>query len=319
MSDLTIYEAIINAISSLASESGRPPVAERESPTTIRCGRALAPASLSARQAEGMGLLTSGTFGRTGSGSFLNADRASSMESKLRRRTALLGSTLYRLTWKERATPDGLPISALRASVPRTSGSVSSSSLNTHTHRRLGEPERSRLERYPRHGDETSGWTIEAGSVATTGATRRVDYTFSLGRGARRHDDAEYDRIVADANHLARRLADADLIGPGEEGIQRSGEFVGLGRDPRHSNGDARCPGPVNGFWSDADWLRCRDERWRPVEPGTFPLAPSDPSRLGRLRAYGNAINLEVATEFIRSHRDALAYRGLHRSSADIV
>lgn len=289
MSDLTIYEAIINAISSLASESGRPPVAERESPTTIRCGRALAPASLSARQAEGMGLLTSGTFGRTGSGSFLNADRASSMESKLRRRTALLGSTLYRLTWKERATPDGLPISALRASVPRTSGSGSSSSLNTHTHthRRLGEPERSRLERYPRHGDETSGWTIEAGSVATTGATRRV--------------------------------ADADLIGPGEEGIQRSGEFVGLGRDPRHSDGDARCPGPVNGFWSDADWLRCRDERWRPVEPGTFPLAPSDPSRLGRLRAYGNAINLEVATEFIRSHRDTLAYRGLHRSSADIV
>lgn len=134
MSDLTIYEAIINAISSPASESGRPPVAERESPTTIRCGQALVPASLSARQAEEMGLLTSGTFGRTGSGSFLNADRASSMESKLRRRTALLGSTLYRLTWKERATPDGLPISALRASVPRTSGSGSSSSLNTHTH-----------------------------------------------------------------------------------------------------------------------------------------------------------------------------------------
>ena len=26
------------------------------------------------------------------------------------------------------------------------------------------------------------------------------------------------------------------------------------------------------GFWRDADWLLCRDGRWRPVEPGTFPL-----------------------------------------------
>ena len=34
---------------------------------------------------------------------------------------ALLGSTLYRLTWKERVTPSGLSIPALRASVPRTS------------------------------------------------------------------------------------------------------------------------------------------------------------------------------------------------------
>ena len=26
-------------------------------------------------------------------------------------------------------------------------------------------------------------------------------------------------------------------------------------------------PGPLHGFWADADWLLCRDERWRPVEP----------------------------------------------------
>jgi hypothetical protein len=198
MSDLTIYEAIINAISSLASESGRPPVAERESPTTIRCGRALAPASLSARQAEGMGLLTSGTFGRTGSGSFLNADRASSMESKLRRRTALLGSTLYRLTWKERATPDGLPISALRASVPRTSGSGSSSSLNTHTHTHIAgwvSPSardwkdtpgmatrradgRSRLDQLPRQA-QLAGWTTPSASDGERGGTMTPNMTGS--------------------------------------------------------------------------------------------------------------------------------------------
>lgn len=56
-----------------------------------------------------------------------------------------------------------------------------------------------------------------------------------------------------------------------------------------------------NGFWSDADWLGCRDGKFRPVEPGTFPLANGIPARVGRLRGYGNAIVPEVAAEFVRA------------------
>lgn len=48
---------------------------------------------------------------------------------------------------------------------------------------------------------------------------------------------------------------------------------------------------PTNGFWRDADWLHCRDGKWRPVEPGSFPLAHGLPERVGLLRGYGNAIN----------------------------
>jgi DNA (cytosine-5)-methyltransferase 1 len=59
--------------------------------------------------------------------------------------------------------------------------------------------------------------------------------------------------------------------------------------------------GPTNGIWADADWLFCRDGKWRPVEPGTFPLAHGAASRVGRLRAYGNAINAQQAAEFIRA------------------
>ncbi|MHB0764703.1 DNA cytosine methyltransferase [Stutzerimonas sp. NM35] len=59
--------------------------------------------------------------------------------------------------------------------------------------------------------------------------------------------------------------------------------------------------GPVNGLWADADWIFCRDGKWRPVEPGTFPLAHGAASRVGRLRAYGNAINAKAAEVFIRA------------------
>lgn len=52
------------------------------------------------------------------------------------------------------------------------------------------------------------------------------------------------------------------------------------------------------------DWLFCRDGKWRPVEPGTFPLVDETPSRVGRLRAYGNALDAETATEFCIAARE---------------
>lgn len=73
---------------------------------------------------------------------------------------------------------------------------------------------------------------------------------------------------------------------------------------PRGS-ADAGRRGPVNGVWRAADWLHGRDGKWRPVEPGTFPLADGISGRVGRLRAYGNAINPWQAAEFIRASEEA--------------
>ncbi|WP_281080702.1 DNA cytosine methyltransferase [Klebsiella quasivariicola] len=74
----------------------------------------------------------------------------------------------------------------------------------------------------------------------------------------------------------------------------------------------------VNGFWRDADWLFCRDGKWRPVEPSTFPLVDgasarmvrvepgvarvASSNRVGRLKGYGNAINAQAAAAFIRAY-----------------
>lgn len=58
-----------------------------------------------------------------------------------------------------------------------------------------------------------------------------------------------------------------------------------------------------------ADWLFCRDGKWRPVGPGTFPLAHEAPARVGRLRGYGNAIDAEPTTRFIEAVMDHLSER----------
>ena len=58
---------------------------------------------------------------------------------------------------------------------------------------------------------------------------------------------------------------------------------------------------PTNGHWRDADWLFCRDGKWRPVESGTFPLVTGAPARVVRLRGYGNSIVAPVAQAFIEA------------------
>ncbi|WP_338935552.1 DNA cytosine methyltransferase [Paraburkholderia sp. 22B1P] len=152
------------------------------------------------------------------------------------------------------------------------------------------------------------------------------------------------DLAEASGRRQARKLADTDIRTSGQ------GRPVDGGRHPR---GDAiarpgpssdglpdgferiEAAGPTNGFWRAADWLLCRDEKWRPVEPGTFPLAPglaagmgalsaeqrrlaelagldgqslkrAKAYRRGTLRGFGNAINAEHAAEFIRAAREVI-------------
>ena len=67
------------------------------------------------------------TFGLRGSSSSASAALQSSLVSKLRARMALDGSTVFRLTWKQRTTPSGRLIWALRASARSTSDNASGS------------------------------------------------------------------------------------------------------------------------------------------------------------------------------------------------
>ena len=107
----------------------------------------------------------------------------------------------------------------------------------------------------------------------------------------------------------ALRLAHAQVSGRGEErtdagGIALGDSAQGIAAGLVYGGADHR-PGPTNGYWRNADWLGCTDGKWRPVEPGTFPLAHGATSRVGRLRAYGNAINAEAARVWIECVMEA--------------
>ena len=113
-------------------------------------------------------------------------------------------------------------------------------------------------------------------------------------------------------------VGDYAPVGPGEAGRvvddddERPQGYGGNGDggdQPRRIRaeqaGSIGAAGATRGFWAGADWLPCRDEKWRPVESGTFPLAHGAPSRVGRLRAYGNTINIHLAAAFVRSALEA--------------
>jgi len=107
------------------------------------------------------------------------------------------------------------------------------------------------------------------GHVGCGGSVGGVDDTISLGRDAGRQWD--------------------------------HGQDVGEQFDSDVEDGGAD---KTNGFWGDVDWLGCRDGKWRPVRSGSFPLVNGATSRVGRLRAYGNAITAQVAQGLIESYME---------------
>ena len=127
------------------------------------------------------------------------------------------------------------------------------------------------------------------------------------------------DQRAAGPSGLAGGLADSDGGLARDGAIQRrrqhrcepqDGEAGGLveGADPAGT-------GTTDGVWRDPDWLLCRDDRWRPVEPGTFPLADGVSGRMGLLRGYGNAIVPPLAAEFVTAFLECLS-EGLRCSRA---
>ena len=147
-----------------------------------------------------------------------------------------------------------------------------------------------------RHGERITDaeWT-----GTTSGSMAHTDDARPQGRGGM---PERADKQPAGASGMAGSMAHA----PSErQSHGRSGpaltESSAHGGESRNAGTDSH-----HGFWSDADWLGCRDGKFRPVEPGTFPLVDGISARVGRLRGYGNAIVPQVAAEFIKAFTGAI-------------
>ncbi|CAI3917153.1 hypothetical protein KPNEU34_KP34_02315 [Klebsiella pneumoniae] len=291
----------ISAISSPGSADGPLPCVAQDGQTAARHGQHHALASLSARQAKDLGLLTSGTYGPPHTGLSASAALSWSLASNLEALTRTTGSTLYKLTWKPWSMPSGRLRFRLRASARRTRETVligwptpiASNGRGAGNFNRQG-------------GGKPSDCGVISGLAHTDGNGRegrlsgwtdpqREAINGQAGRGCAISG-------LADANHEqrsftmpARSYADVS-----RKWNKDSEALAGCG--------GPEWPGPVNGFWRDADWLYCRDGKWRPARPGSFPLADGIPARVGRLRTYGNAINIEAAAAFIKSYMAAVDY-----------
>ena len=102
----------------------------------------------------------------------------------------------------------------------------------------------------------------------------------------------------------SRRL---NIRGERAEGTEAQGRVEGEARERQRGAPHDCGAGGTSTFWADAEWVYCDDQggpRWRPIEPGSFPLADGSPARVGRLRAYGNALCAPQAEAFVRARMD---------------
>ena len=157
------------------------------------------------------------------------------------------------------------------------------------------------------------------GAVSLGAAAGGLGHGLGARSQGRRGMSGGADQRAAGAAGLAGGLADADgrIAGHGE--LQRGRQYR---CQPQDGGADrlVECAAPTgtgatDGIWRDPDWLRCRDGRWRPVEPGTFPLADGIPGRMGLPRGYGNAIVPPLAAEFVTAFLECLP-EGLRCSRA---
>lgn len=149
---------------------------------------------------------------------------------------------------------------------------------------------------------ESRGVVVGLADTSSDGQQRRRPGQARDGRDAPRVEPERLCDVggLADAP-IGGRSKERAHVGRGAAGDRAQG--LATGSLP---NGATERPGPTNSFWRDADWLICRDGKWRPVEPGTFPLAHGATSRVGRLRAYGNAINAIQAQIWCETVMDAI-------------
>ena len=152
-------------------------------------------------------------FGQRGVASSASAALQSSLVSRLKQRLDTAGSTLFAMTWKQKATPSGRSVCLLRASGHRTSGSGCGSWPTP----LVSDTDEHRNHRDPRPiGYRALAETVRLSSWATP-TTRDHKDTGDLSQSMTRRDSKERnDTVPRQAPGLISSGSPAETASPGQ-------------------------------------------------------------------------------------------------------
>ena len=331
MCEPPICAATSSATSSPGSAAGATLSVSPAGPTTDLFGQALAPASPSAAPERARRPMTSATCGLAGFLSSQSYALQSSLESRLKRRLDGAGSTLFSLTWRVKATPAGRPYfpacgigaphirqrcwfvadadsrgcepGGIARGVAQVSGGEFLAGRPPAQRGAHGSVADNSSERWERREGATQGgephWPDagrQQGHDGLVGVHQAGGGLADAERDGGRSDQPRRQAERREVNGRAGAAADRLGIASGAGLAQQRGD-PGV---PREAAGAAQGKAPLGtGAWSSSEWLACSDGKARPTQSGLFPLAHGIPGRVGRLRAYGNAIVPQVAAEFV--------------------
>lgn len=185
--------------------------------------------------------------------------------------------------------------------------------------------EHSTSDGWQQRGSKSVGWGITGG--CSISGMAEPNSTLESGRIAEQSRKSAGTPGAGTHDELGRR---SDISGLGHADHARwEGRIIRWHGGYERAAGEASVAGPatLEGFWGIAV-VYCRDEKWRRIEPGSFPMADGIPSRVGplptelrklgrssialaranrnlRLKGYGNAINPHVAAQFILAAESA--------------